>query len=65
MSRQHVHLSKDKETATNVGSRRGKPVILGIRALEMHNNRYQFFRSENGVWLTDAVPAKFIIFNEY
>ena len=64
MSRQHVHLSKDRETATNVGSRRGKPLILGIRALEMHNNRYQFFMSENGVWLTNAVPTKFIIFND-
>jgi RNA:NAD 2'-phosphotransferase (TPT1/KptA family) len=30
-TRQHVHLSADKETATKVGMRHGKPVILTIR----------------------------------
>jgi len=30
MSRQHVHLSADKETAFKVGQRHGKPVILSI-----------------------------------
>ncbi len=62
MSRQHVHLSNDKGTATKVGSRRGKPIILIIRALEMCNSGYAFFKSENGVWLTDNVPVKFIDF---
>ncbi|NIK93520.1 RNA 2'-phosphotransferase [Mangrovimonas sp. CR14] len=63
MSRQYVHLSKDKDTATNVGLRRGKPLILSVRALEMCNKGYQFFKSENGVWLTDEVPTAFIDFN--
>jgi len=62
MSRQHVHLSKDKETALNVGSRRGSPVILTVRAGEMHRNDYKFYQSENGVWLTDNVNSKYIAF---
>ncbi|MCH2194639.1 RNA 2'-phosphotransferase, partial [Kordia sp.] len=59
-SRQHVHLSADKETAINVGSRRRKPIILTIRSGEMHAKGYTFYQSENGVWLTEAVPSEFI-----
>ena len=62
MSRHHVHLSKDIETATAVGSRRGKPVILTIRSGEMQKDGYTFFLSENGVWLTDSVDANYIEF---
>ncbi len=62
--RQHVHLSADPDTATNVGTRHGKPVVLTVRASEMAASGYAFFRSENGVWLTDAVPPQFIDFPE-
>lgn len=60
MKRHHVHLSKDVETATKVGSRRGKPVILEVDAAAMHAVGYKFFISANGVWLTDEVPAFYI-----
>lgn len=59
-SRLHVHLSADRETATKVGSRRGTAVILVINAFKMHEDGYKFYLSENGVWLTDAVPAVYI-----
>jgi putative RNA 2'-phosphotransferase len=62
MSRQHVHLSHDISTAQKVGSRRGKPVILTILANEMKEEGFTFFLSENGVWLCDHVPSKFILF---
>jgi putative RNA 2'-phosphotransferase len=62
MSRQHVHLSKDKETAIKVGSRRGAPVILNVQAGVMHASGYTFYLSANEVWLTDEVPAKYIEF---
>lgn len=62
-SRQHVHLSRDRETAITVASRRGKPVVLAVRAGEMHRNGHLFFCSANGVWLTDHVPAKFLEIN--
>lgn len=61
-ARQHVHLSADKETAINVGSRRGKPIILTIRSGEMHAQDHPFYQSENGVWLTEEVPMEFIEF---
>lgn len=61
-SRNHVHLSEDVETARMVGARRGKPLILTIYAEEMHRLGHAFYLSANGVWLTDAVPIKFIGF---
>lgn len=62
MTRQHVHLSQDKETAIKVGSRRGKPVILVVNAAAMHADGYRFYLSENEVWLTDEVPVQYIQF---
>lgn len=60
--RHHVHLSPSLITATKVGERRGNPVILTIRATEMSAAGHPFYVSENGVWLTDAVPPEFIDF---
>jgi putative RNA 2'-phosphotransferase len=60
MARHHVHLSKDKETAIKVGSRRGNPLILKINAFKMKNAGHQFFLSDNGVWLTEEVPPQFL-----
>jgi putative RNA 2'-phosphotransferase len=60
MSRQHVHLSKDKETAIKVGSRRGAPVILTIQAGAMHAAGYTFYLSANEVWLTNEVPGIYL-----
>ncbi len=61
-SRHHVHMSADLETATKVGGRRGKPVILFVRAEEMAAAGHVFLRSANGVWLTDHVPPQFLDF---
>ena len=58
--RQHVHLSRDRETAIQVGGRHGKPAVFNVLAGEMHKNGYVFYLSENMVWLTDAVPAEFL-----
>ena len=60
--RQHVHLSPDEETALRVGRRHGEPVVLRIRSGEMRGDGYEFFLSENGVWLTGEVPSDYIIF---
>lgn len=59
-SRQHVHLSADKETALAVGSRHGKPVVLVINARQMQADGFLFYLSANKVWLTDAVPVLYI-----
>lgn len=60
-SRQYVHLSKDTDTAMKVGMRHGNPIILVIDCKEMLKDGYKFYLSENGVWLTDIVPIKYII----
>lgn len=59
-ARQYVHLSDNATTATEVGKRYGKPVVLKINALLMHEQNFEFYQADNGVWLTAAVPAKFI-----
>lgn len=61
-NRHDVHLSGDKETATVVAARRGKPIILVIETFPMVRDGYEFRQSENGVWLVPAVPAKYIKF---
>ena len=60
-SRQHVHLSADLETAQRVGQRHGTPVILIVDTKRMYADGHRFYRSDNGVWLTDAVPAEYLL----
>jgi putative RNA 2'-phosphotransferase len=59
--RHHVHLSTDVDTAHRVGARRSGPVvILTVDAAAMADAGHLFYRSANGVWLTDAVPPEFL-----
>jgi putative RNA 2'-phosphotransferase len=58
--RHHVHLSPDKTVAASVGQRRGQPVVLGVDAAAMVREGFVFYRSDNGVWLTHEVPARFL-----
>ena len=60
MSRDYVHLSDDIETATKVGKRHGFPVILKIDTKQMFLDGSKFYKSTNGVWLTDKVEPRYI-----
>ena len=60
MQRNHVHLSKDNETAMKVGSRHGKVIVLIIDAKQMCEDKHKFFLSDNEVWLTEEVPVNYI-----
>jgi putative RNA 2'-phosphotransferase len=60
MKRHAVHLSAERTTAIAVGGRRGKPVVLAIRAGDMHRAGFEFQQAANGVWLTDTVPPEYI-----
>lgn len=62
MARHHVHLSADLPTAKKVGQRRGAPLILTIDAAAMRADGHKFYRSENGVWLADEVPPRYLGF---
>lgn len=59
-SRQHVHLSAERTTAHKVGQRHGRPVILIVEAAKMSADGFDFFVSDNGVWLVDHVPVRFL-----
>jgi len=62
MNRLHVHLSKDERTALTVADRRsGSSVIIQVDALRMHADGYDFFLSNNGVWLTECVPPEYLM----
>jgi putative RNA 2'-phosphotransferase len=60
MSRHHVHLSADIETARQVGMRYGKPIIFLIDTEKMLAKGFDFYVSANGVWLVETVPPKFL-----
>jgi putative RNA 2'-phosphotransferase len=60
-SRHHVHLSIDVPTARRVGHRRSADVaVFEIDTAGMAAAGHVFHRSENGVWLTSAVPPAFL-----
>ena len=59
-SRHYVHLSEDEQTATAVGQRYGKPVVLKVKALLMAKQGFKFYKAENGVWLINKVPPLFL-----
>jgi putative RNA 2'-phosphotransferase len=62
MKRQYVHLSDDVETAITVGSRHGDPFVFTVAALAMYTDGCKFYRSDNGVWLTDYIDSKYLDF---
>ena len=67
MSRQYVHLSSDSTTAAMVGKRHGdNPIIFMIETKPLIDSGYKFYLSENKVWLTDYIPAKYLsLFYKY
>lgn len=60
MRRHHVHLSADVATARAVGARHGPPAIFVVDAAAMRAAGHLFYRSANGVWLTDEVPPAYL-----
>lgn len=58
--RHHVHLSADLATASAVGRRHGRLVLLEVQAGAMAAQGFRFFLSGNGVWLVEHVPAAFL-----
>jgi putative RNA 2'-phosphotransferase len=60
MARHHVHLSATVAAAEAVGRRRGRPVVLVVDAAAMYRDGFVFYCSANGVWLTNAVPPKYL-----
>lgn len=59
-SRLYVHLSSNMDTAIKVGARHGKVVVYLVDTSEMLADGHKFYLSANGVWLTKAVPIKYL-----
>ena len=60
MNRHDVHLSTNADTASQVGSRHGKLVMLEINSHQMFLDGFKFQCTNNNVWLTQHVPVKYI-----
>jgi putative RNA 2'-phosphotransferase len=44
--------------------RHGKPIVLTVAAGQMFDDGIVFGQAENGVWLTDSVPAHYLDFGQ-
>lgn len=62
MARQFVHLSTDTTRAEEVGGRRGRPVLLKIRAQAAYAAGHVFHHPEENHYLCRHIPPEFIIF---
>ena len=63
-ARHHVHLSERRDTASAVGTRHGRLVLLEIRSGDMHRAGMTFYKTPNNVWLTDTVPVEYLVFSD-
>jgi len=60
MNRQFVHLTIDKNLATQIGGRHGKPLLLLVDAGEAHRDGINFYNANRGFWLAASVPARYV-----
>ena len=51
---------REQDITYKVGVRHGSPVIYTVNAPKMYRDGYKFYRSVNGVWLTDRVPPEYL-----
>lgn len=64
--RNHVHLSANIETAKEVANRRkGANVLFTVNCMAMYRDSIPFYKSENGVWLTDHVLPKYLTYQYF
>lgn len=65
MTREAVHMSENYDDARRVGSRHAGgslalTIVFKINAEQMYKDGFKFYKSEDGVWLTDSVPGKYL-----
>lgn len=60
MNRAKVHLSENYEDAKRIGSRHGEPRVLFIYTRNLISRGWKFYKSEDGVWLTDDIPFNYL-----
>lgn len=58
--RNFVHLTSSFKVAEFVGSRHGKSSVLTVESGLMYSIGYNFFKTENNIWLIKYVPANHV-----
>ena len=61
-TRRDVRRPATKQTADEVGARRGTPVVLIVETFPLVRDVYQFRCSGNRVWLILNVPSEYLWF---
>jgi len=60
--RNAVHLSSSRDAAMRVGSRRGTPICVEVRARAAHDDGIAFAKVGDGaIWLVAAVPPTYLV----
>lgn len=60
MRRNHVHLTSDWNYANEVAATKSRPVVLSVRAQVAADTGVRFWKTNEHVWLSDAIPAQFV-----
>jgi putative RNA 2'-phosphotransferase len=61
MDRDFVHLSANQQMAIQVGKRRdNQPVVFEVQAKVAATAGILFYPTKSGIWLVDAMPAKYL-----
>ena len=60
MARHHVHLTENHEITDAVGRWHGKLIMLEIDSRQMAEDGFKFYKTANGVWLVESVPANYL-----
>lgn len=65
MKRQYVHLSQNVDDAIKVASRRvSKSItVLQVESQKAYKEGVKFYKENEGIWLSDAIPSQYIIEN--
>lgn len=64
MGRQYVHLTPDRQLATSVGMRHGRPCLVRVDAASAHVDGVEFFRANFTFWLALGVPSTYLTAEE-
>ncbi len=63
--RQYVHLSETIDMAEEVGSRHGKSFIIEIDTKKLLDDGWNFYKTEQNVWLTSEIPPQYLDFEPW
>ena len=55
-----VFLTEDRISARRFGQRHGNPIVMTIDCTRMFRDGFDFYKDENGIWMTEYVPPEYI-----